>query len=607
MKRFAAAVIVLLLSIGVRAQAPCPAPTNSGVIASTQWQYKVSFTDSTHQLLRVHLSIAPSSPNLQVQMPVWNATYQVRDFAQHVNWLRATDADGKPIAIRKLDKTTWSAPNAVSIDYEIAAIDSGPFGAEFSPEHAFLNLAQVLVYPVSAPKQLVQLNLSGLPQNWHVATPLNTEGNLAYCAASYDQLVDSPIEVGNFREIPFDSNGAHYSIVVHADQDDYDANALKSMLRKITAAEVDWMQDRPFNRYTFIYHFPRGLARGGMEHAYGTAIEMSATRFNQDPVSFASVSAHEFFHLWNVKRIRPQTLEPIDYTKENYTRALWFSEGVTSTVAEYMLVRSGIDDERMFLSRLASRIRELEIRPAHKTQSVEESSLDAWLEKYAYYRSAERSISYYDKGQIVGVLLDLEMRRVTDGKKSLRDLFHYMNEHYAKQGRFFADSDGVREAAEAVTGAKFDDFFHRYVSGVDEIPYDEFFRTVGLRLEKKPVTSADGGFTAFTNFGPSPVVMSVVPGSESEKASLRPGDVILAINGSEPEANIVEQIAEMQPGDSVKLKVSSRNRTREVKFKLTSKQDVDYGFFELHDVTAAQRARRAAWERGDSETGGAAH
>jgi predicted metalloprotease with PDZ domain len=357
----------------------------------------------------------------------------------------------------------------------------------------------------------------------------------------------------------------------------------------------------------FIYHFPKEFGRGGMEHAYSTAIETSVTRLNQDPTALASVSAHEFFHLWNVKRIRPQSLEPIDYTKENYTRTLWFSEGVTNTVGDYMLVRAGIVDERGFLDRLAAQIKTLETRPAEGTQSAEESSLDAWLEKYPYYRAPERSVSYYDKGQIIGVLLDLEMRRVTNGRKSLRDLFQWMNAHYAKQGRFFNDTVGIREAVETVTGAKFDEFFRKSVSGVDAISYDEFFRTVGLKLERTESSAADAGFTAATNFGPTPVVIAVTPGGEAEKATLHAGDSILAVNGAEPSASVVEQIATMEPGSTVKLKVSSRNRTREIKYKLQAKRDFDFAFKELPDATAGQRARRAAWIRGDSQSSGATH
>ena len=210
-------------------------------------------------------------------------------------------------------------------------------------------------------------------------------------------------------------------------------------------------------------------------------------------------------------------------------------------------------------------------------------------------------MSYYDKGQIIGVLLDLEMRRVTSGQKSLRDLFQYMNAQYAKQAKFFDDENGIREAAEAVTGIMLDGFFHRYVAGTDAIPYNDFFQTVGLKLERSQSTAADPGFTAATNFGPTPTVIAITPGGEAERANLRAGDSILSVNGAEPSGNVVEQIAMMEPGTTLKLKVSSHNHTREVKYKLQPKQDVDFAFSELPGATAVQKARRAAWIRGDSE------
>src|SRR6185369_15983020 len=139
---------------------------------------------------------------------------------EHVNWLRATDAAGKAVSVRKLDKTTWSAPNAISVEYEIAAIDSGPFGAEFTPQHAFLNLAQILIYPVGVPKQLVRFQVSGAPSTWQVATPMNRSGD-GFCAANYDQLVDSPVEVGNFRDVQFEADGAEYHAIIDGDPADY--------------------------------------------------------------------------------------------------------------------------------------------------------------------------------------------------------------------------------------------------------------------------------------------------------------------------------------------------------------------------------------------------
>ncbi len=185
-----------------------------------------------------------------------------------------------------------------------------------------------------------------------------------------------------------------------------------------------------------------------MAHAYSTAIEVNAQVLTDNPLAFADVTAHEFFHLWNVKRIRPQSLEPVDYTKENYTNALWFSEGVTNTVEDYILLRAGLLDENQFLHRLAGQIEELEDRPAHLTQSAEESSLDAWLEKYQQYWAPQRSISYYNKGDLLGVMLDLAVRDASDDKASLREIFQWMNRNYAQMGKFFPDSDGVRQAAD---------------------------------------------------------------------------------------------------------------------------------------------------------------
>ena len=220
----------------------------------------------------------------------------------------------------------------------------------------------------------------------------------------------------------------------------------------------------------------------------------------KSPEVLSSVTAHEFFHLWNVKRIRPQTLEPVDYTKENYTRALWFSEGCTSTAADFIQLRAGLLDERHFEEDLAADIGELQRRPAHLTQSAEESSLDAWLEGDSYYRRPDRSISYYNKGELLGIALDLAVREASHGQASLREVFQWMNQNYAKKRRFFPDSDGVREAAEAVSHADLGWFFAKYVAGTEEIPWNDFFRGVGLHLIAANSTIADAGFSASRNF-----------------------------------------------------------------------------------------------------------
>ena len=271
-----------------------------------------------------------------------------------------------------------------------------------------------------------------------------------------------------------------------------------------------------------------------MEHAYSTAIAVNADVLTHSSGVLASVTAHEFFHLWNVKRIRPQTLEPVDYTKENYTRALWFSEGCTSTAADFIELRGGLLDEAHFEQELASDIGELERRPAHLTQSAEDSSLDAWLEGYAYYRRPERSISYYNKGELLGIMLDLAVRQASHGQASLREVFQWMNQNYAKKGRYFADSAGVLEAAEAVSHADLEWFFAKYVTGTEEIPWNDLFRYVGLHLIELKTATPDAGFEASRNFDGPMVVSSVAAGSGAELAGLQAGDTIVEINGSTP-------------------------------------------------------------------------
>jgi predicted metalloprotease with PDZ domain len=422
-------------------------------------------------------------------------------------------------------------------------------------------------------------------------------------AHGYDELADSPAEAGIFQHFDFQQDGGIYHVVVHASPSAYESAKLEEILRKITHAAVDWMADRPFDQYTFLYHLPRGYGAGGMEHAYGTAIDLNAERLGRNMMPVASVSAHEFFHLWNVKRIRPQSLEPFDYQRAMDTRALWFSEGVTSTVGDMLLARAGLLSERQYLDRLGAEINELQSRPAHHWQSAEESSLDAWFEGDSFYRAPQRSISYYNKGEVLGVLLDLRIRQLTEGRKSLRDLFRWMNDNYAKKGLFFPDSDGVQLAAETVTGQSFGEFFRQYVAGVGELPYSEFFAFVGLQVAEITVSTATPGFTTTANLGDQPEVAAVAAGSEAQRAGVSVGDRIISINGKPAAPNVDDQLARMRPGATVKLRLADRNGQREIKLKLTSRQEQEYILQDLPSITPEQRAHRAAWIHGDDENG----
>jgi predicted metalloprotease with PDZ domain len=271
--------------------------------------------------------------------------------------------------------------------------------------------------------------------------------------------------------------------------------------------------DPPSHEYTFFFHIAANgdMNGGGMEHRNCTAISASSTD------AAIAVSAHEFFHVWNVKRIRPRALEPVDYTREQYTRALWFAEGVTSAYASYTLERTGLWTKDRFYADLAEQIGMLQARPARQWQSVEASSLDAWLEKYDSYRDPARSISYYNKGQIVGVLLDLAIRDATDNHKSLDDVMRRMNNQYALQGKFYDESNGIREAVEQVSGKNLDEFFRRYISGTDEIPYNDFLSVAGLELK----LGADAAVS--DPQGEIPAAISEIPHPTDRQRRIREG------------------------------------------------------------------------------------
>jgi predicted metalloprotease with PDZ domain len=572
--------------------------------------YIVSLTNPEQHLVEVQVILPEGAAQRELQLPVWNALYQVRDFAQYVNWVRAKDRAGHSLAVQALDKSRWQLSDAQGgavVEYQIFLDSPGPFGAQFNSHHAFLNLAQILMYPVDARNGPMVVRFGQVPAGWHVATPLASMPDGGFSAESYDRLVDSPVEIGMFRESDFDEGGGHYRVIVDAESGDYDMEKITAMLHKIVAAATTWMDDRPFDNYMFLYHFPRGPGGGGMEHAYSTAIALNADVLAKAPEALASVTAHEFFHLWNVKRIRPQTLEPVDYTRENYTRALWFSEGCTSTAADFIQLRGGLLDEPHFEQEVASGIGELERRPAHLTQSAEESSLDAWLEGDAYYRRPERSISYYNKGELLGITLDLAVRDASHGQASLREVFQWMNKNYAKKGLFFPDS-GVREAAEAVSHADLGWFFAKYVSGTAEIPWNDFFRSVGLRLMEGTNNVADAGFVASRNFDGPMTVAAVVPGSDAERAGLQVSEAILEVNGKMAAQEFSEEMAQLTPGDTIALKVRARRGgERDLKWKVGSREEKSYELKDVEKVTAEQRARRAAWLKGEAETPQAAH
>ena len=581
-------------------------------LAQAPVRYIISLADSERHLVQVTMEIPPGRATHELQLPVWNALYQVRDFSQNINWIRAKDESRQPLTVTQMNPSHWKitgADRGARVEYEMFTDSPGSFGAQFNSHHAFFNLAEILIYTDDLRDKSAQIEFRNLPPQWKIATPLGQNAGI-YIAPNYDRLVDSPVEIGTFEEADFNANCGSYRVILDWEADltaGPDAAARKTLseiiphLQRIASSASQWMNDCPFQSYMFIFHATDSPSSGGMEHAYSTAINLNQKEFTGNLERFTSVTAHEFFHLWNVKRIRPQSLEPIDYTKENSTTALWFSEGVDTAASEQIRLRAGLLDERHYLDHLGQAITELESRPARLTQSVEQSSLDAWLEKYPRYALPDRSISYYNKGELLGVLLDLAMRDASHEQASLRDLFRSMNDRYAKRGRFFADSEAVEDEAEMVSHADLEAFFEKYVRGTDEIPWDAFFANVGLHVTKTDVTVADPGFDAAQQFDQPLVAVRVYPGSEAQRAGLQPDDVILQINEKPAGRDFGNQVAVLGPGATLRLLIRRSGVQQELQWKLGSRRQAVFQLQDLAGITPQQNARRATWLFGDPE------
>jgi predicted metalloprotease with PDZ domain len=301
------------------------------------------------------------------------------------------------------------------------------------------------------------------------------------------------------------------------------------------------------------------------------------------------VAAHEFFHLWNVKRIRPASLEPVDHAKEQYTRALWFAEGVTNTYGAYTLIRSGIWNKEQFYADLGERITELENRPANRWQSAEQSSLDVWLEKYPLYNQPEYSVSYYTKGQLLGDLLDILIRDRTENEKSLDDVLRAMNSEFGKPGKTYRDSLDVRLTAEKVAGGSFGEFFGKYVAGIEPFPYQHVLALAGLELRIMEHQWPTLGFTAARSAAGTLVVQTIVADGPAELADLRVGDSILVWNGGEVPRRTDRWLREQKPGDLLKLWVGREEKKVSLEFRLG---EIKEGFYRVtEDGHAGEKAR----------------
>jgi predicted metalloprotease with PDZ domain len=590
--------------------------------AAPEISYTVAMPEPHTHLLQVEMRVRGAAANLPAQvdfvMPVWTpGSYLVREYARHVQDFAATDAGGKSLAWRKVNKNTWRVETAgagvreVRLNYNVYANELSVRTNELHDRHAFWNNAATLMYvdgQLAAPS-----NVRVVPfGDWKIATglPAVSGQRNTFRAENYDVLYDSPFLVSNFKTISFEVRNVPHRIIIDG-EGNYDAERMRTDVQKIVEAAVEMMGDVPYRDYTFqlMLHPSAG---GGLEHLNSTALIWRRYAFRPEASwdDFLSLVAHEYFHLWNVKRIRPDALGPFDYTGENYTRLLWVAEGITSYYENILSRRAGMISDKEYLTTIANAIRSLQNTPGRLEQSIEEASFDAWIE---YYRPDENTlntaISYYDKGAIVGLLLDLEIRRRSAGAKSLDDVMRYLYSEFAKKNRNYTPEDFQR-AAEMAAGASLDDFFRRYVRGREELDYNAAFNAVGLQLlttgtatnatpadaAAKPATPKAYLGANLRQDGDRLVVSGVPAGTPAYNQGITFGDQIVALDGGRVTLQTLSaRLEEKKPGDEVRLTIFRLDELRTITIKLGSRVEDNYRIVPLAQQTPEQRRLYDGW------------
>ncbi|WP_400191041.1 M61 family metallopeptidase [Hymenobacter sp. B81] len=538
-----------------------------------------------------------------VKMPVWApGSYLVREFAKNVEAVSAT-AGGKALGVEKVNKNTWRISHAgqknFTVRYRVYANELSVRTSFVDASHGYLNGTSVFMYP-EGKKQLGSTLEVRPAAGWkEVSTSLKPVGSgpaFTFQASDYDELADSPIEIGNHRVLEFTANNTPHRIAVFGPAN-YNPERLTADFKRICETSLQVVGHNPLDRYLFIIHnLERG--GGGLEHLNSTTLQVSRNAYATEAgyLGLLGLAAHEYFHLWNVKRIRPIALGPFDYDRENYTSMLWMSEGGTEYFSNQIVQRAGFIKPEKYLDDLAAGITRVENQPGNRVQSAAEASYDAWIK---YYRPNENSvnsgISYYDKGEVIGAVLDLMIANATGGQKSYDDVLRLLyQQYYQKLGRGFTDAE-FQDAVAKVAGRRFDEFFRNSVYGTTRLDYEGALGYAGLKLTNT-LQQADASLGATVSLtSGKPVVSSVLRDGSAWQGGLNVGDEILALDGLRTTDDVNKQLAGRPAGSTVRLLVNRDGQVRELSFPLLAGTAVRYRIERLENATPAQLAVRRKW------------
>ncbi len=580
--------------------------------------FEVSFKEPQAHYAEVQMNISGLAKDyVDVKMPVWTpGSYLVREFEKSVEEFKATAA-GKPAKVEKVSKNTWRIFSAkasnIKINYRVYAFEISVRTPFIDESHAFLSPTGIFMHPDGMIKSPSTVKIIPFKTWSKVSTGLPPVAGqqFTYQASDFDILYDSPIEVGNQDVFEFMAAGVRHEVAMYGGGN-YDKEKLKVDMAKIVEEPTKLYGENPNKHYVFIVHnFLRG--GGGLEHLNSTTLGATRNAYNTQAgyKGFLALVAHEYHHLWNVKRLRPVALGPFDYDNENYTTNLWVAEGFTSYYENKYMQRAGFNDATQFITDLASAVGTVVNTPGAKYQSAASSSYDAWIIGYRpNENSRNNSISYYSKGEVIGILMDLEIINATKGQKSLDDVMKAMYLQCKTLKRGYTDAE-FKTMVEKISGISFTNFWAKYVNGVDDVEYKKYFEYAGVDVTTenatpdRPVTGASG---QLTNNGTISVT-SIARNSAAWIAGLNVNDEVISLDGVSVN-DALETIKLRSPmlsletlplvtkkniGEVLKLKVKRDGLDKDISLSLKENPNVRLKSTIKEDATPAQKAVFAKW------------
>ena len=553
---------------------------------------------------------------LELILPSWvPGSYHIVNYVRGFRGLTArTIPGGESLLVDRVDKARWridtGGASALRVEYSVYGHEMVTEAFDLTPEHLFVNAALCLPYVEGHRSDPVDVSLE-VPPEWSVVTELEATGQSppSFRAPDYDTLVDAPIDAGRPVVLTIRPAGIPHRISLCGEGGNYTLGRLAEDISKIVTATVEMVGDSPLQSYTFFYHLS-DATDGGLEHANSTSCVLRATAFEpkDDYLRVLGVTSHEYFHLYNVKRIRPAAFVPFDYTREMYSRLLWWMEGATDYFSALVLRRAGLVTPREYLERRARLAKGLLETPGRRSLSLEEGSLLSWVDFYQpFEETPNQSISYYVKGHLVAMCLDLEIRHRTEARTSLETVLRTLWDEYGRTGRGLGEAE-LLPLMNRVTGLDLTPFFERFVRGTEEIDFATFAGYAGLAFGPKPRAADDEspvpGYLGVQveNAEGAARVRHVLLDTPGRRAGITPGDEIVAIDGVKVTADKFDKaLRRHPPGRPAEVTLFRRGRLRSVSVTMGTPPPEKYAFSPLS--TADELARRvyenwlgAKWE-----------